>query len=165
MCWIDESDDAYRNGRGSTLYDADLSEYRSLVNSLNTLVVKSGCLVPETDWRSPCDIDNVLPFDYSPPAEISITTCGDDPDQAQMISDFNNIRNGMSPDCVLLIVDYSGSLDEGEDEDKGAIELGYTNFKNWLDSNYPGTKIEATFDDEQWIKAINTEISNIIYGP
>ena len=95
----------------------------------------------------------------------------EEPDQAHMIDDFDNIREELIPDYIILITDRSASLEDDDPEYDviGKINPGYTNFKSWLQSNYPtlhnaGHVIETNFTDpdvEDWIQTITDALNDI----
>ncbi|GAG61510.1 unnamed protein product, partial [marine sediment metagenome] len=160
MCWIDES---YWGGvyySDSTLYNAHLGQYRNLVPSV--AIVKSGCRVPPNPnlQETVPGIEPVLPEGYDPPPEISVETCSRKPnadDVEEFKDDFNDIRDGVVPDYLILIVDCSGSMTTTD------IQPGYGEFKSWVEDNYLGTDIrEQEFLMQDWVNEITTGIQNLL---
>jgi len=165
MCWIDETEDeSYYSDEDK--YTTDLTGYQNLLADLTeSFSVKSVCLVPDTT------IEYVLPPGYSPPSEISVETCGESPTKAELITDFENIRDGAVPDCVLLLADRTHVL-----SGFSGLGSGYVDFKAWLKdwlndngldptdkSILPDEKEFGEYEwDERWIDAMTVQIQDVL---
>jgi len=151
MVWIDEST-PYQN---SSTYEADLVNYRALLNSGDVSIVQSGCLVPGMP------IAGVLPSGYSPPPEISVEESNRQPDLNEIIADFDRIRDGV-PDYLCLSVGKSGSMSSPPP----APGPGYDEFKSWIANNYPDTIVKTRdvdeFDNERWVEEMKIQVQSVL---
>lgn len=148
MCWIDES-----SSYGESTFNNDLDAYQDLISFLD-VTVKDGCLVPSNETH-PHPITDVLPDGYSAPGDtggISVENCDRPPTLAELIDDFDRIRDGMIPEFVVLWVDNSTSMTTD------TIEPSYSQFKNWLSNTYDIELYEYEFTDERWIEEMKTGI-------
>jgi hypothetical protein len=162
MCWIDESEGSsppryFSYYWDSELYDFHLAKYRNLLDSLGGYaVVKSGCLVP--DDHDPQETSWVLPEGYDAPDEINVEVCSRFPDHedlTEMVEDFNDIRDGMVPDYLLLTVDDSDSM---KLTDIWPTQVEYDAFIQAIKAICPNIVVLPTerrkFTDEAWVKEI-----------
>ena len=139
MCFTDEAT-PYTTGGGTATYDADLAAYRAVIWSVR----KAGCLVPTTSGASAEEL--VLPADRSTPAEISLEKVARSPSQAELTSEFDRIRAGVTPQNLIISIDVSGSMT------RSTIEPGIDDFEAWVATQYPDTVVtERTFTSEQWV--------------
>lgn len=139
MCFIDEAT-PYTTGGGTATYDADLAAYQAITWPVR----KAGCLVPTTSASTAEEL--VLPADRSAPAEISVQKTVRSPSQAELITEFDRIRQGVCPENLIISIDVSGSMT------RSTIEPGIDDFLTWMSTNYPDTIVtERSFTSERWV--------------
>jgi hypothetical protein len=194
MCWIDESNQAYHKSEGDVAFNEDLNDYTVLKNSakLKGYALKTGCFVPLEEGGT---IEDVLPVNYfdpdDPPDSVSeeelpvgihmkefprdespppSPPCNGTAILADFTENFDWIRGDLVPDYLVLIVDWSGSMETctinpGTEYpyDDPAPPGGDDGFKQWIRDKYPGTVVEprdvdGVFEDEDWVNEIVTAV-------
>jgi hypothetical protein len=179
--------------RGVYVGEDYYESYRELVLNKKLLAVRSGCLVPSgqphtgyygtiadvfpigyfVDSSNPPDLETVegMSVRQFPRREYDGGVPIDPPLELESFTDsFDEVRESIVPDYVVLVVDTSGSLQ------KKRIETGYSekpddNFVWWLaqTSNYPNANItrvdgtdERSFTNERWVEAIDIELDLLV---
>ena len=204
MCFIDETlIESYYDDEDE--YDDDLGAYNDLLASLPTndySIIKAGCIVPPHDCEG-CNenIADVLPdsFFYEPdepfppdildpgeapvylPEGLSVAKCSRPPSIDELFVHFHRIRDGLIPDCAMLLADGSPSLDGFYGDGLAFCDLYLQTCDPWLENwlkIYGLDPEEALYadpedqtfgstdqqdpDNERWIKAITDEISDFL---
>jgi len=193
MCFIDET---HSQGYYYNLneYRADRNYFYDLLAGLpyandpkNFSLLKAGCIVPPYVatgyWGNIGDVlpqsffnppapPEILPPDNELVAGISIAECkrsSTEPTGEELIEHFHRIREGVVPDCIVRLADYTWPLYGFQGLGDGYKDEFLPWLEQWLDWRglHPANRPyvlpdEVEFTDERWIKAIKENVQPIV---